>query len=169
MHTPLGVQILSFSCSFRGQNWKIIALLGVGTPPGENPRSATDCGRSINRLKVEQCKNVGQWVIYCCINSIFYFWLQDAWAVDGDGKLSHRKMKIKIKMMEGKVLVFLLRNCPLPKERMINSSSGRKMSSAWKANLLKMSYSKFTNNGKCMERWPWSTCTLFVMTKQVSK
>ena len=31
------------------------------------------CGRSINRLKVEQCKNVGQWVIYCCINSIFYF------------------------------------------------------------------------------------------------
>ena len=31
------------------------------------------CGRSINRLKVEQCKNVGQWVIYCCMNSIFYF------------------------------------------------------------------------------------------------
>ena len=27
-----------------------------------------------------------------------------------------------------------------------------RMSSAWKTNLLKMSYSKFTNNGKCMER-----------------
>ena len=30
---PLGVQILSFSCSFRQKNWKIIALLGVGAPP----------------------------------------------------------------------------------------------------------------------------------------
>ena len=34
---PPGAQILSFSCS-RGQNWKIIALLGVGAPSGENPR-----------------------------------------------------------------------------------------------------------------------------------
>ena len=41
---PLGVQILSFSCSFQEQRWKIIALLGVGAPPppGENPGSATD-------------------------------------------------------------------------------------------------------------------------------
>ena len=38
---PPGVQILSFSCSFRQKNWKIIALLGVGAPPGENPGSAT--------------------------------------------------------------------------------------------------------------------------------
>ena len=32
-HAPLGVQILSFSCSFRQKNWKIIALLGVGAAP----------------------------------------------------------------------------------------------------------------------------------------
>ena len=39
---PLGVQILSFSCSFRQKNWKIIVLLGVGaSPPGENPGSTT--------------------------------------------------------------------------------------------------------------------------------
>ena len=31
---PPWVQILSFSCSFRKQNLKIIALLGVGAPPG---------------------------------------------------------------------------------------------------------------------------------------
>ena len=33
MHAPLRVQILSLSCSFLAKNWKIIALLGVGTPP----------------------------------------------------------------------------------------------------------------------------------------
>ena len=32
MCTPLGVQILSFSCSFWQKNCKIIALLGVGAP-----------------------------------------------------------------------------------------------------------------------------------------
>ena len=36
-----GVQILSLSCSFRPKNWKIIALLGVGQLPRENPGSAT--------------------------------------------------------------------------------------------------------------------------------
>ena len=41
MRPPWGVQILSFSCSFWEKNWKIIALLGVGAAPGENPRSAT--------------------------------------------------------------------------------------------------------------------------------
>ena len=29
---------------FLAKNWKIIALLGVGAPPGENPGSATDGG-----------------------------------------------------------------------------------------------------------------------------
>ena len=33
--SPLGVQILSFSCSFWQKNWKIIALLGVGAPLGK--------------------------------------------------------------------------------------------------------------------------------------
>ena len=42
------------------------------------------------------------------------------------GRKTEPPKEIKIKMMEGKVLVFLLRNCPLPKERMINSSSGHK-------------------------------------------
>ena len=39
---PPGVQILSFSCSFQQKNLKIIALLGVGAPPRENPGSVTD-------------------------------------------------------------------------------------------------------------------------------
>ena len=38
---PPGVQILSFSCSFLQNICKLIALLGVGHPPQENPGSAT--------------------------------------------------------------------------------------------------------------------------------
>ena len=31
------VQILSFLCSFRQNTWKLVPLLGVGSPPRENP------------------------------------------------------------------------------------------------------------------------------------
>ena len=41
MRAPLGVQILSFSCSFRPKKCVSTPTLGVGAPPGENPRSAT--------------------------------------------------------------------------------------------------------------------------------
>ena len=39
---PLGVQILSFSCSFRQKNLQNNPNLGVVAPPRENPGSATD-------------------------------------------------------------------------------------------------------------------------------
>ena len=39
-HVP-GVQILSFSCSFRQKNLQNNHNLGVGAPPRENPGSAT--------------------------------------------------------------------------------------------------------------------------------
>ena len=43
-HRPLGVQILSFSCSFWQKNCKIIAVLRVGAPPRGNPGSPTMAG-----------------------------------------------------------------------------------------------------------------------------
>ena len=55
---PPGVQILSFSCSFRQKNWKIIALLGVGAPPGENPGSATVIDRKYWYIDQMEPKNV---------------------------------------------------------------------------------------------------------------
>ena len=39
---PLGVQILSFSCSFWQKIDKIIPIWELAHPPGENPGSATD-------------------------------------------------------------------------------------------------------------------------------
>ena len=39
-HVP-PIQILSFSCSFRQKNCKIIPIWKLAHPPGENPGSAT--------------------------------------------------------------------------------------------------------------------------------
>ena len=39
-----GVQIISFSCSFQQNNWKIRDFGELAPPPGENPGSATEDG-----------------------------------------------------------------------------------------------------------------------------
>ena len=41
---PIGVQILSFSCSFRQKNWKITPIWELAPPSHDNPGSATGRG-----------------------------------------------------------------------------------------------------------------------------
>ena len=61
---PLRVQILSFSCGFQQKIWKIIAHLGVGAPPGENPGSATgNQSSSGSRGADRACKIGNQWIV----------------------------------------------------------------------------------------------------------
>ena len=50
-HTPQGSKFFHFHSVFSKKNCKIIALLGVGAPPRENPGSATECGINIYELQ----------------------------------------------------------------------------------------------------------------------
>ena len=67
-----GIQILSFSYSFRQKNLKIIALLGVGGPPRENPASATGFDSTYEMNGIFS-KGI-EWLIGLCCQTLEVGW-----------------------------------------------------------------------------------------------
>ena len=69
MSPSLGVQILSFSCSFWSKNWKIIAVLGVGVPSSGKSwiRYCSECSQTICSVICQHLINhltAGSWAYY---------------------------------------------------------------------------------------------------------
>ena len=57
MRALLGVQILSFSCSFQQIIRKIIGFWELAPPPGENPGSATGMISVTKSFQTINCRN----------------------------------------------------------------------------------------------------------------